>query len=234
MLRLALSSFQSRVRASAFLAIPARMSSSAVAGSGGAGTTSGNGSPPAEKPSAAPTAETPQTPEVTAPPEASAKYEFRPEEVLNAVRSGDIAKIQTTATTLVQHKWKEEYTFPAACLVVFTILWYWVAWTRRSVRRKCAATEAAVRLEAQETVDKMRNLTERWGKDIAKSDEQMKVIIEKNSALTADVDRMTTALRSCSIRPTPFSAARNTSKPAAAEPQTPTLPVAASADTPAP
>lgn len=138
-------------------------------------------------------------------PKTSKPFEFRPEEVIKAVRSGDIAKMQTTATELVQHKWKEEYTLPAACVVVFLVSWYWVAWTRRSVRRKCAAMVAATRQEAAETVKLVHSLTEKWGKDITKSNEHMKAIIEKNSALTADIDRMTAALRSCSIRPTPNS-----------------------------
>lgn len=150
-------------------------------------------------------------------PEEGSSRALRPEDVLQAVRSGDINRIQDTATKLVRSQWREEYTLPVACAVVFVILWYWVAWTRRSVRRKCAAAEAAVRQEAKETVELIRGLTQKWSRDLAKSDEQMKAIIEKNSTLTADIDRMTTALRSCSIRPTLGLSAR-ASRARAADP----------------
>lgn len=157
--------------------------------------------PPKDASSAAPTHEPPTAPQEE--PKKAQQPELGPDDVLQAVKSGDINRMQDTAARLVQSKWKEEYTLPAACVVVFIILWYWVAWTRRSVRRKCAAAEAAVRQEAQETVEMVRSLTEKWRKDLNKSNERMKAVIEKNSDLTGAVDRMTTALRSCSIRPTP-------------------------------
>ncbi|CAD2213476.1 hypothetical protein ADEAN_000091700 [Angomonas deanei] len=124
------------------------------------------------------------------------------EEVLNAVKKGDFNMVQTHATKLVQQQWKEEYTLPAAFVLLFLFCWYWWAWSRRSIRRKCETIRASVQDEADQTVDQIRGLTEKWKKDITKADDQMKVIIDKNSELTKDIDRMTTALRSCSIRPT--------------------------------
>ncbi|EPY35715.1 hypothetical protein STCU_00959 [Strigomonas culicis] len=62
---------------------------------------------------------------------------------------------------------------------------------------------ATIQEEADQTVERVGNLVKEWKKNMSKANEQMKKIIDKNSELTKDIDRMTTALRSCSIRPTP-------------------------------
>lgn len=139
----------------------------------------------------------------TAATPAEGPYHFPAKDVLNAMKAGDFGKVQNHATDLVQHKWKEEYSVPTACAVIFLVLWYWVAWSRRSIRRQCRQLEAAMELEASETVELVRSLTQKWRRDISKSNDQMQGIIDKNSALTGDIDRLTTALRSCTIHPTP-------------------------------
>ncbi|CAG9579490.1 conserved hypothetical protein [Leishmania major strain Friedlin] len=140
-------------------------------------------------------------------PAKSDAYRFPADEVMDAVKKRDFNAMQTHATKLVQSQWKEEYNVPAACVVIFIVMWYWIAWTRRSIRRKCEATKASVKQQTDEMVEIVRNMTEKWKVDMAKANKQMQGIIDKNSELTRDIDRMTTALRSCSIRPTAASAA---------------------------
>lgn len=132
-------------------------------------------------------------------------YSVSPEEVLDAVKKGDFNRMQSHATQLVQSRWKDEYSVPAACAVIFLVMWYWVAWTRRSIRRRCAAVEASVQQKSEEMVESVRSMTQKWSSDMTKANAQMQGIIDKNSELTKDIDRMTTALRSCSIRPTVMS-----------------------------
>lgn len=136
---------------------------------------------------------------------AAAAYRFPTDEVMSAVKKGDFNAMQSHATRLVQSQWREAYNVPAACVVIFVVMWYWIAWTRRSIRRKCEAMKAAVKQQTEEMVDIVRGMTEKWKGDMAKANKQMQGIIDKNSELTRDIDRMTTALRSCSIRPTPNS-----------------------------
>ncbi|KAG5497745.1 hypothetical protein JKF63_04012 [Porcisia hertigi] len=136
----------------------------------------------------------------------SAPYRFAADEVLDAMKKRDFNAVQTHATKLVQSRWREEYNVPAACVVIFAVMWYWIAWTRRSVRRKCEAIKASTKQQTEEMVKIVRDMTERWKSDMAKANKQMQGIIDKNSELTRDIDRMTTALRSCSIRPTAASA----------------------------
>lgn len=151
-----------------------------------------------------PTAEAPPTTAPSPPPPTSVpKFNFPTGEVLHAVKSGDFSKVQSQATKLMQGSWKEEYSIPAACVVVFIITWYWIAWTRRSTRRRCAILEASLQKEAEQTVEMVKNVTGKWKLELAKSNDRMLDVIDKNSMLTGDIDRMTTALRSCSIRPTP-------------------------------
>ncbi|KAK7197567.1 hypothetical protein NESM_000706900 [Novymonas esmeraldas] len=133
-------------------------------------------------------------------------YRFPANEVMDAVKKRDFNAVQSHATRLVQSRWREEYNVPAACIIVFTVMWYWIAWTRRSVRRRCEATKASVHQQTEEMVEVVRSMTERWRGDMAKANTQMQGIIDKNSELTRDIDRLTTALRSCSIRPTPTAA----------------------------
>ncbi|GET91310.1 hypothetical protein, conserved [Leishmania tarentolae] len=133
-------------------------------------------------------------------------YRSHAGEVMDAVKKRDFNAMQTHATKLVQSQWKEEYNVPAACVFIFIVMWYWIAWTRRSIRRKCEATKACVKQQTDEMVAIVRSMTEKWKADMAKANKQMQGIIDKNSELTRDIDRMTTALRSCSIRPTPASA----------------------------
>ncbi|KAG5471527.1 hypothetical protein LSCM1_01621 [Leishmania martiniquensis] len=137
----------------------------------------------------------------------SEAYRFPANEVMDAVKKRDFNAVQTHATRLVQSQWREEFNVPAACVVVFVVMWYWIAWTRRSIRRKCEAAKASVKQQTDEMVEMVRSMTEKWKGDMVKANRQMQGIIDKNSELTRDIDRMTTALRSCSIRPTAASAA---------------------------
>jgi hypothetical protein len=132
-------------------------------------------------------------------------YHFPTNEVIDAVKKRDFNAVQTHASRLVQSQWKEVYNVPAACIVVFVVMWYWIAWSRRSIRRKCEALKASTKQQTEEMVEVVRGMTEKWKTDMAKANQQMQGIIDKNSELTRDIDRMTTALRSCSIRPTPAS-----------------------------
>lgn len=132
-------------------------------------------------------------------------YKFPTTEVIDAVKKRDFTAVQSHATRLVQHQWRESYNVPAACIVVFAVVWYWIAWSRRSIRRKCEALKASTKMQTEEMVEVVRNMTEKWKGDMAKANQQMQGIIDKNSELTRDIDRLTTALRSCSIRPTPAS-----------------------------
>ncbi|KAG5471859.1 hypothetical protein LSCM4_03419 [Leishmania orientalis] len=134
-------------------------------------------------------------------------YRFPANEVMDAVKKRDFNAVQTHATKLVQSQWREEFNVPAACVVIFVVMWYWIAWTRRSIRRKCEAAKASVKQQTDEMVEIVRSMTEKWKCDMAKANRQMQGIIDKNSELTRDIDRMTTALRSCSIRPTAASTA---------------------------
>ncbi|CAJ1033378.1 hypothetical protein Q4I30_006470 [Leishmania utingensis] len=169
-----------------------------------------NGNGEASKANSTASVKTPDAVSGSSTTQGSAKsdaYCFPADEVLDAVKKRDFSAVQTHATKLVQSQWREEYNVPAACVVVFFVMWYWIAWTRRSIRRKCEATEACVRQQTDEMVEIVRNMTEKWKYDMAKANRQMQGIIDKNSELTRDIDRMTTALRSCSIRPTAASAA---------------------------
>lgn len=152
-------------------------------------------------------------------------YHFPANEVLDAVKKRDFNTVQTHASKLVQSQWKEAYNVPAACIVIFVVMWYWIAWSRRSIRRKCEAMVASTKQQTEEMVDVVRNMTEKWKTDMAKANQQMQGIIDKNSELTRDIDRMTTALRSCSIRPTAASAAAATPTVAAVRRAAPAAPV---------
>lgn len=134
-------------------------------------------------------------------------YQFPTNEVFDAVKKRDFNTVQTHASRLVQSQWKEAYNVPAACIVIFAVMWYWISWSRRSIRRKCETMKASTKQQTEEMVDIVRTMTEKWKTDMAKANQQMQGIIDKNSELTRDIDRMTTALRSCSIRPTAATAA---------------------------
>ncbi|KPA74573.1 putative mitochondrial hypothetical protein [Leptomonas pyrrhocoris] len=134
-------------------------------------------------------------------------YHFATNEVLDAVKKRDFNAVQTHASKLVQSQWRESYNVPAACIIIYIVMWYWIAWRRRSIRRKCEAIMASTKQQTEEMVDIVRNMTEKWKCDMAKANQLMQGIIDKNSELTRDIDRMTTALRSCSIRPTAAAAA---------------------------
>ncbi|KPI82710.1 hypothetical protein ABL78_8279 [Leptomonas seymouri] len=156
-------------------------------------------------------AATPRTPPPAANPSATSSesggYHFPANEVLDAVKNRDFNTVQVHASRLVQSRWREAYNVPAACIIIYIVVWYWIAWSRRSIRRKCEAVQASVKQQTEEMVDIVRGMTEKWKADMAKANRQMQGIIDKNSELTRDIDRMTTALRSCSIRPTAASAA---------------------------
>ncbi|CCW65729.1 unnamed protein product [Phytomonas sp. EM1] len=125
------------------------------------------------------------------------------QDVLRAVKGGDFAKMQLQATKLVQESWNDKYSVSLACIIVLATMWYWIAWTRRSIRRKCAAIEAAVQQDSETTLELVRNLTTKWERDLKRTNERMEDIIDKNSDLTETIDHMTTALRSCISRPLP-------------------------------
>lgn len=131
------------------------------------------------------------------------EYHFPTQEALRAVKKGDIGAVQGLAADLISHKWHEDYSVPAACTFIFFVVWYWIAWARRSVRRKCEAAEARTRQEADQTVETVAAMVQKWKRDMDRTMTQTKGIINKNRDLASDIDRMTTALRSCSIRPTP-------------------------------
>lgn len=118
------------------------------------------------------------------------------QKILSAVKERNFQEAQTQAAVFVQQQWREEYNIPAAFTVMCLVVWYWIAWANRSVHRRCAALEAASEKESREVVQLMKAAAEQCRSDILKASTDMKLIIAKNSELTADIDRMTSALRS--------------------------------------
>lgn len=120
---------------------------------------------------------------------------------ISAMKDRNFTEAQSHAAVFIQQQWREEYNVPAAWVLMCLVVWYWIAWTRRSVERKCAAMEAAAEKEVRETVQMVQSIAEQWKSDMLKASTEMKLMIAKNSELTGDIDRMTTALRSCQVRP---------------------------------
>eukprot|EP00796_Vickermania_ingenoplastis_P013292 gene13292-9130_t len=117
--------------------------------------------------------------------------------LVSAVRQRNFSEAQTQAAALFQQKWREEYNLPAAFTLICLVVWYWIAWAHRSVQRKCAALEAAAEKDVRETVQVVQSISEQWRSDMLRASTEMKLIIAKNSELTGDIDRLTTALRGC-------------------------------------
>nr|AGN32915.1 hypothetical protein [Trypanosoma rangeli] len=144
----------------------------------------------------------PSVPEAAKLSEAGAKEEYTipTADILRAVRQRDFNAFQSHAVDVVQHKWKEEHSIPAVCLIFFFLTWYWVSSSRRRVVRSCRATEAKVKEEADQTLELVNTLVRKWRKDVQKADQQLQLILDKNSELTKDIDRMTAALRQCYVK----------------------------------
>ncbi|RNF04017.1 hypothetical protein TraAM80_05467 [Trypanosoma rangeli] len=144
----------------------------------------------------------PSVPEAAKPSEAGAKEEYTipTADILRAVRQRDFNAFQSHAVGVVQQKWKEEHNIPAACVIFFFLTWYWMSSSRRRVVRSCRATEAKVREEADQTLEVVNTLVRKWRKDVQKADQQLQLILDKNSELTKDIDRMTAALRQCYVK----------------------------------
>ncbi|PBJ76365.1 hypothetical protein TcG_04453 [Trypanosoma cruzi] len=150
-------------------------------------TTRGDGHPPAAEAS---------------PPsagEARGEYTIPTADILRAVKQRDFNAFQSHAADIVQHTWKEEHSIPAVCLLFFLITWYWASSSRRRVVRSCKATEAKVKEEADQTLTLVNTLVRKWRQDVQKADQQLQLILDKNSELTKDIDRMTAALRQCYV-----------------------------------
>lgn len=120
------------------------------------------------------------------------------QKILDVVKE-KVSDAQVQATILIQQQWKEEFNVPAGFIVGCLIVWYWIAWTLRSVHRRCAAMEAAAEKESREAVQLVQNISSQWKSDMLKASTEMKLIIAKNSELTGDIDRLTTALRNCKV-----------------------------------
>lgn len=126
---------------------------------------------------------------------------FHHQRFLAAVKDRNFSEAQSYATVFIQQRWKPEYNLPALAVLVCAMVWYWIAWTLRSVKRKCQALEATVEKEVHELEQMMTSMSEKWRREMAKASGDMKLMMAKNSELTADIDRMTTALRRCHVRP---------------------------------
>lgn len=110
-----------------------------------------------------------------------------------------VQEAQSQASRLIEQQWREEFNLPAGFVLMCVVVWYWISWTWRSVNRKCAAIEAAAEKEAREAVQLVQKVSTQWKTDMLKASTEMKLIIGKNSELTGDMDRMTTALRNCKV-----------------------------------
>lgn len=131
-----------------------------------------------------------------------AEYQIPTTKLIQAVRERDFNAVQTHAAGIVQNKWKDEYSVPAACLFILLVTWYWMSSTVRRVRRACSAAEAKVKEEAEQTKVYVNNLVSKWEEELRMADAKLQAILVKNGDLTKDIDRMTAALKQCSIRPT--------------------------------
>ncbi|KAH9600977.1 hypothetical protein LSM04_004831 [Trypanosoma melophagium] len=127
------------------------------------------------------------------------EYSIPTADILRAVKQRDFNAIQTHAAEIVHHKWKEEHSIPALCLLFFLLTWYSVSSARRRAVRSCKATEAKVKEEAEQTLELVGRLVGKWREDVQRADQQLQLILDKNGELTKDIDRMTAALRQCYI-----------------------------------
>ncbi|ORC84468.1 uncharacterized protein TM35_000441240 [Trypanosoma theileri] len=127
------------------------------------------------------------------------EYSIPTADILRAMKQRDFNAIQTHAAEIVHHKWKEEHSIPALCLLFFLLTWYSVSSARRRVVRSCKATEAKIKEEAEQTLELVGRLVGKWREDVQRADQQLQLILDKNGELTKDIDRMTAALRQCYI-----------------------------------
>lgn len=123
------------------------------------------------------------------------------EPLFAAMKEGNFTDMQNQATAYFQQRWREEYNLPAGLVIIALVIWYWIAWTNRSIKRKCAAMESATEKEVQDTLNIMQKLVEQFRSEMMKASTDMKLNMAKNAELIADIDRMTAALRSCQVRP---------------------------------
>lgn len=114
---------------------------------------------------------------------------------------GILVKAQNKASSFAETQWKEEYNLPGAAVFFCLLVWYWIAWSHRSINRKCAAMEAAVEKESLETIQMVEKIANQLKSDMSSAGADMKLTIAKNGELTGNIDQMTTALRSCQVRP---------------------------------
>ncbi|RNF27351.1 uncharacterized protein Tco025E_00421 [Trypanosoma conorhini] len=131
---------------------------------------------------------------------AKEEYTIPTADILRAVKQRDFNAFQSHAVEIVQHTWKEEHSIPAVCLIFFLLTWYWASSSRRRIVRSCRATEARVKEEADQTLELVGTLVRKWRHDVQKADQQLQLILDKNSELTKDIDRMTAALRQCYVK----------------------------------
>ncbi|KEG14041.1 hypothetical protein DQ04_00661190 [Trypanosoma grayi] len=131
--------------------------------------------------------------------EVKEEYSIPTADILRAVKQRDFNAFQSHAVGIVHHKWKEEHNIPAVCLLILLVTWYSVSSARRRVVRSCKATEAKVKEEAEQTVELVGTLVRKWRQDIQRADQHLQLILDKNSELTKDIDRMTAALRQCYV-----------------------------------
>lgn len=118
-----------------------------------------------------------------------------------AMKEGNFADLQNHATAYFQRRWKEEYNLPAGLVIIALVVWYWIAWTERSIKRKCAAMEATAEKEVQDTLNMVQKMVEHYKSEMLKASTDMKLNMAKNAELIAEIDRLTAALRSCQVRP---------------------------------
>lgn len=123
------------------------------------------------------------------------------EPLFAAMKEGNFTDMQNHATAYFQQRWKEEYNLPAGLVIIALVVWYWMAWTNRSIKRKCAAMESATEKEVLDTLNTMQKLVDQFKSEMVKASTDMKLNMAKNAELIADIDRMTAALRSCQVRP---------------------------------
>ncbi|KAH8617699.1 hypothetical protein ERJ75_000351300 [Trypanosoma vivax] len=151
------------------------------------------------------------TPQASAPARSEAadkvKYTIPTAEIIEAVRRRDFSAVQSHAVGFAHNKWKEEHNIPAACLGFTLLTWLFVSSGRRRIKRACLVTEAKVAEEAEQTLDLVNTLVRNWRHEVQRAEQQLQLILDKNSELTKDIDRMTAALRQCyPSAPTPKGA----------------------------
>lgn len=123
------------------------------------------------------------------------------EPLFAAMKEGNFTDLQNHAAAYFQQRWKEEYNLPAGLVIISLIVWYWIAWTNRSIKRKCAAMESMTEKEVQDTRNTVQKMVDQYKSDMLKASTDLKLNMAKNAELIAEIDRLTAALRSCHVQP---------------------------------